>query len=784
MKLYLKKISIAVLIIVSIFALSIRTKASNNEDKIYCQATLEDNFSNNKVSIILTQQETMNLRNYNISDFLTVKISDIGISQINEITSNLTSIIKEKINNSDEERIDFGTINISEFCRIFELILANEGKENVLKVVRELEKDDRFKYVGVDYINEYETCLAQSNEQILSTTLYENYIQSFELAKIEEAWSISTGSQEVKVGIMDTGVSSSVEHYSSNYDSNLGATFTDDLNDSYNVDEYGHGSYIAGIIGANTSLKVGTENNFVIKDFKGVCPNVKMVSLKIFNNNNAIGGNQYSNYSSIRSLRVASALSYATEKGIKIINSSIGSSQVDSANSLVEQQAIKNYNGLIVTAVGNDGVNVDQNPRYLPSYNFDNIISVGYLSLTGAFPCDNRGNPESNYGKNSVDLFAPGESITSISSDGNIESITGTSFAAPFVTGVAALLLSKYPNLTPLMIKEIIMKTVDKNSSLSELCVSGGRLNAYKALTLNNIQGNGTEMSPYLISNTFEFNCIQALDGQGIYFKQDSNIDFENKQHFLNEYEFKGIYNGNDLLLENISFYRTSLPNKQNIGGIFGINNGTIQYVRIINTNMELVFDTNYIFNIGNLVGSNNGYIFNCQIINGFISTASNNIISGGIAGTNCRPGTIESIENCIVKQTVIYSSGHTGGIVGENEDGIIRNCSLEATNINYSQLTTVNKGIGGIVGFNKDNVVQCSINSTSKVKYSGVATTQNIKPYMGLIIGLNWYPYVEISSCLASGSLDKGNLNVNTGQTENFGSYYNQKIGGDDSNL
>lgn len=56
MKLYLKKISIAVLIIVSIFALSIRTKASNNEDKIYCQATSEDNFSNNKVSIILTQQ--------------------------------------------------------------------------------------------------------------------------------------------------------------------------------------------------------------------------------------------------------------------------------------------------------------------------------------------------------------------------------------------------------------------------------------------------------------------------------------------------------------------------------------------------------------------------------------------------------------------------------------------------------------------------------------------------------------------------------------------------------
>lgn len=80
---------------------------------------------------------------------MTKKIENIGISQINEVTNELTNSVKEKIENSDNENIDFGTINISEFCRIFEIIISQKGKENVLKVVRELEKDHRFKYVGV-----------------------------------------------------------------------------------------------------------------------------------------------------------------------------------------------------------------------------------------------------------------------------------------------------------------------------------------------------------------------------------------------------------------------------------------------------------------------------------------------------------------------------------------------------------------------------------------------------------------------------------------------------------
>lgn len=601
------------------------------------------------------------------------------------------------------------------------------------------------------------------------------------MAHIREAWNITTGSNNVKVGIMDTGISSNVEYYSDNYDSSLGKSFTDSQNDSYNVDDYGHGTYIASIIGSNSVVQVGSQNNYVNKLYRGVCPNVKMVSLKIFNNNDYIIGNQRDEYYKVRSLRVASALSYAAEKGIKIINSSIGSDQLDIANSQIEQQAIKNYNGLIVSAVGNDGVDIDQSPRYLPSYNFDNILTVGYLSMTNSFPCDHQGRPMTNYGARSVDLFAPGNAILSVSPSGEFETITGTSFAAPFVTGVAALLLSKYPNLTPLMIKKIILETVDVQSSLTGKCVSNGKLNAYKALTLNNIEGNGTETSPYLIKNEFDYNCIQALDGPGVYFKQVANINFDYKEHHLNEFTFKGIYNGNNYSLQNIAVFKQSLPNKQNIGGLFGINNGTIQYVKINNTMIELNFDTTYTHNIGTIAGQNSGYIYNCELNNGFTTSFSPNINTGGLVGTNCNGSSLDSIRNCIVSNSRFFSTGHTGGIVGENEEGIINYCDLVSTYISFSQENLTNKACGGIVGFNKDNVKQSDVDSSSVIYYSGASTTQLIKPYMGIIIGLNWYPYVDISSCIASGELRKGNLNSAYGQLDNFGTYSEQKIGRND---
>lgn len=84
--------------------------------------------------------------------------------------------------------------------------------------------------------------------------------------------------------------------------------------------------------------------------------------------------------------------------------------------------------------------------------------------------------------KKTVDLFAPGAEIYSTVLNNGYASKTGTSMATPHVTGVAALLLSKYPNLTAAQLKSIIVNNVDKSDNLADNCISGGRLNAYKAL--------------------------------------------------------------------------------------------------------------------------------------------------------------------------------------------------------------------------------------------------------------------------------------------------------------
>lgn len=791
MRKYIKLIIAFCLVMIVVVLNSINTKAvTENNEKVYCNATINDDFADDKVSIILTKEETMLLKDYAKEDFVNENICVIGISSLQEITEELTQTIRNKIQESNgNENIDFGTININEFCRIFELTIENKSKQNVLMVIRAIENDNRFKYVGVDYYNNFECAsFNESNENrmaneftYIDNKMYDEYIDKLGFSKILDAREICTGSSDVKVGVLDTGITYNNTAYSNNIDKDLAMTFCNYLpmEDPRCVDNYGHGEYIACIIGGKGEIDVYNDDNVTTtkKNIYGVCENVKMISLKIYGSSDTTNDEYYK----VRSLRVASALAYASENNIKILNSSIGSDMINLENSLVEQQAIKNYNGLIVSASGNDATNIDINKKYLPSYDFDNIITVGALSKDGKFA--ERGGSEwndnfgSNYGKETVDLFAPGTTILTTKNE-KIIAVTGTSFAAPFVTGTAALLLSKYPNLSPLMIKKILMETVELEESLINKCVTSGRLDAHKALILNGIQGEGTQANPYLIRNEFEFNCIQALDGDRVCFKQVADIDFENKEHHLNGHTFKGIYDGNNYYLKNIIYSKASDTGKQLIGSLFGANHGTIKNVKISNSIIELAYSTSLMMNVGSVVGANNGYIYNVQLNNGFISAISQNTNIGGLIGTNCTSDSI-SIENSHVKNTIIYSNGHTGGIVGENEDGVIKNCSFTSNSfINYSQVTLANKGVGGIIGFNKGNVLLCSIDNTSLIKYDGIETTSQIKPCFGLIIGLNWYPLVNINTCTASGTLNQGNLRALYGQLDNFGKFYEQKIG------
>ncbi len=131
---------------------------------------------------------------------------------------------------------------------------------------------------------------------------------------------------------------------------------------------------------------------------------------------------------------------------------------------------------VVVCAAGNNASSIDDDPLYPASYNSTNIISVS------ATDQDDRLASFSNFGPNSVDLAAPGTNILSTYLNGNYAPMWGTSMATPHVSGVAALVKAKNPSLTSVQIKNIILSSVDVNTSLSGKVASGGRLNAYKAV--------------------------------------------------------------------------------------------------------------------------------------------------------------------------------------------------------------------------------------------------------------------------------------------------------------
>jgi len=156
----------------------------------------------------------------------------------------------------------------------------------------------------------------------------------------------------------------------------------------------------------------------------------------------------------------------------------------DPEEDYILEAKISTFDGLFVCSAGNDNNNNDINPRYPSDYNLDNMITVG-ASVENDGIWSN-----SNFGMDTVDLFAPGDNIYSLSNSDWYCEESGTSMAAPFVTGVAAIMLSINPTLTPEEIKAFIMGNVDCEIVSDSgtrypyigKCVSGGRLNAYEAV--------------------------------------------------------------------------------------------------------------------------------------------------------------------------------------------------------------------------------------------------------------------------------------------------------------
>ncbi|MFI5221972.1 MAG: S8 family peptidase [Bacteroidia bacterium] len=253
----------------------------------------------------------------------------------------------------------------------------------------------------------------------------------------------------------------------------------------------GHGTHVAGIIGALRYNNIG---------IKGVADNVRIMIIRVVPDGDE------------RDKDVANGIRYAVDNGATVINMSFG--KAFSWNKKTVDDAVKyaeNKDVLMVHAAGNDAKNTDKEDNF-PSPYFENRsgratgwIEVGASTwmkekyLVASF---------SNFGKNTVDVFAPGMSIYSTVPDSKYASYDGTSMASPVTAGCAALIRSYYPNLTAVQVKEIITRSVTKVKGkvvvpgshpvkikflpfykeekvpFGELCASGGIVNVYKALQL------------------------------------------------------------------------------------------------------------------------------------------------------------------------------------------------------------------------------------------------------------------------------------------------------------
>lgn len=245
-----------------------------------------------------------------------------------------------------------------------------------------------------------------------------------------------------------------------------------------------HGTHVSGIIAALRGNGIGMD---------GICDNVRIMMIRAVPN-----GDEHDK-------DIALAIRYAVDNGARVINMSFGKnlspekSWVDSAVRYAETKGV-----LLIHAAGNDNADVDTtdnfpSPHFLHStYTASNWITVGASSDPLAEPGFNSYTASfSNYGKQEVDVFAPGTRIYSTVPGGKYENLQGTSMAAPVVTGVAALILEFYPNLSPQQVKYCIEKSAvappgkvklpgsEDNPvmvNMSDICKSGGIVNAYEAL--------------------------------------------------------------------------------------------------------------------------------------------------------------------------------------------------------------------------------------------------------------------------------------------------------------
>ncbi len=346
---------------------------------------------------------------------------------------------------------------------------ARSLDESVQEILR---NQDLVEYAEPDYIRH--AALTPDDPKFVDGTQW-----GMDKIEASKAWDMTTGDKSVTVAVIDSGVDYNHEDLKDNMWINPGETgldgssndkATNGIDDDGNgyiddvhginaiagngdpMDDFQHGTHCAGTIG-------GAGNNGT--GIAGVCWKVGIMALKFLDSQ---GSGTDSD--------AIKCIAYATKMGASLTSNSWLGSGYNQA--LMDE--ISDNGKLFVTSSGNTGGNLDYYPKYPACYDSPNII------VAGGSDQDDIIYTLSDYGKLSVDIIAPGKGIYGTIPGNQYQSLDGSSAAAPFVAGTAALMLAYDGDLTVSELKNGLMDNVDSVSYLAGRCVSGGRLNAYKAV--------------------------------------------------------------------------------------------------------------------------------------------------------------------------------------------------------------------------------------------------------------------------------------------------------------
>lgn len=297
-----------------------------------------------------------------------------------------------------------------------------------------------------------------------------------------QAWNTGTGTGRIIVAVIDSGVAYNHPDLKANIWHNPGEIAGNGIDDDHDgyvddavgynfvsnngnpVDDDGHGTHVAGIIGAVGDNGVGVS---------GVDWHVQIMPLKFLD---ASGSGYMSD--------AVRALNFAVAHGAKIVNASFAGGGSDPAMAAAIANA-RAKGVIVVAAAGNDGTDNDANPVYPANYSGDNVVSVAAVDQNDRLPSF------SDYGAKTVDIAAPGVGILSTLPNGRYGSYSGTSMATPFVTGALALVWDLHPTWTYKQVIAAVLNTADRLPALAGK-VATGMLDVAKAVAYD----SGTNTPP------------------------------------------------------------------------------------------------------------------------------------------------------------------------------------------------------------------------------------------------------------------------------------------------